>query len=175
MRKPTPRTYAFTTMYVGMGATLMGNAATADWSNPVGVVLAAFPALALFVTFEMVMRTAAPAPRKNGPSAARLRANRLMLMVPAVAIMLGSAVVSIGHLVELAQANGQTGLSAWITALLPDAMMLLSAVVIKNTPAPTPARPRTARRKPNPITAPAPALTGRRTRQTPAATPAAAV
>lgn len=154
MRKPTPRTYAFATMYTGMGATLAGNAATADWSNPIGVAIAVLPAAALFVTFEMVLR-AAPNPSRRKPI------HHIMRLVPAVAIMLGAAYVSVGHLLELAHANGQHGAAAWITALLPDAMMILAAVVIKDSPAPrtttkrTPAKTRT-RRTPAPITADAP-------------------
>lgn len=156
MRKPTPRTYAFGTMYLGMAATLAGNAATANWSNPMGVVIAVLPALGLFLTFEMVMRAVAtPARRKP--------IHHVMRLVPAVAIMLGAAYVSVGHLVEVAHANGQTGAAAWITALLPDAMMILAAVVIKDSPAPrtstrtAPARKRTPKAKANPITADAPA------------------
>lgn len=167
MRKPNPRTYAFTTMYVGMGATLAGNAATANWANPLGVAIAALPALALFVTFEMVMR-AAPNPSRRKPI------HHIMRLVPAVGIMLGSAFVSVGHLLELAHANGQHGAAAWITALLPDAMMILAAVVIKDTPpAPakrTPAKPRT-RKTPARIIAEAPLpVPARRPRRTPAAT-----
>lgn len=176
MRKPTPRTYAFITMYVGMGATLAGNAATANWSDPIDVVIAAFPALALFLTFEMVMR-ARPNPSRTKPH------HHAMRLIPAVAIMLGSAYASVGHLLELAQAHGQAGASAWVAALLPDAMMLLAAVVIRDSPA-APARktPATRKRtpakaparKPNPITADAPQPTLRRPRGTAAAATATA-
>ena len=133
MRKPTPRTYAFITMYVGMGATLAGNAATANWTDPIDVVIAAFPALALFLTFEMVMR-ARPNPSRTKPH------HHAMRLIPAVAIMLGSAYASVGHLLELAQAHGQAGASAWVAALLPDAMMLLAALPVRAQDDPPAAR-----------------------------------
>lgn len=180
MGKPTPRTYAVATMYAGMVATLAGNAATADWSSPIAVVIAAFPALALFLTFEMVMRS------RPNPSKRRWY-HHTMRLVPAVAIMSGAAYVSVGHLVELAHTHGQHGAKAWVFALLPDAMMLLAAVVLKDSPqartaparkpatakaaAPAPAPAKTpakaparkpAARKPRakaaPITAPAPSV-----------------
>ena len=127
MGQPTPRTYAVATMYTGMVATLGGNAATADWSDPIAVVLAAFPALALFLTFEMVMRV------RPNPSKRRWY-HHTMRLVPAVAIMGGAAYVSVGHLVQLAHDHGQHGAAAWVFALLPDAMMLLAAVVLKDSP-----------------------------------------
>lgn len=182
MPKPTPRTYAVATMYVGIAATLGGNAATADWSNGLSVVIAAFPALLLFLTFEMVMRfRPVPSKRRWYHTAPRL--------LVAAGIMGGCAYVSIGHLLELAHAHGQYGGKALTLALLPDAAMLLAAVIIKDSPqtrtapaarkapAKTPARtkPATARkapaRKAAPITAPAPTpvellLPGRRRART---------
>lgn len=181
MRKPTPRTYAVATMYVGMAATLAGNAATAQWSDPVGVIIAAFPALALFLTFEMVMRLR-PVPSK------RRWYHHALRLAPAAAIMFGAAYASVGHLLELAHAHGQDGAGAWVMALLPDAMMVLAAVVIKDSPQarvasskapakaparkPAPAKAPAARKAPTrkapaPITAPAPSpsallLPGRR-------------
>jgi hypothetical protein len=142
MSKVSPRTVATATMYTGMVATLGGNAATADWSDPLGVVLAAFPALALFLTFEMVVRVrAVPSKRKWYHHAMRL--------VPAMGIMAGAAYVSVGHLLELAHAHGQHGGRAWTLALLPDAMMILAAVVLKDCPQTrtTPAKP-SARKAP---------------------------
>ena len=147
MRKPTPKTYAIVTMYTGMGATLAGNAATADWSDPIGVVIAAFPALALFVTFEMVMR--------GRTTAARSKTLLVKIRTAiAIAAVIACAYVSVGHLLELAREHGQTGGSAWIIALLPDLMMLLAATVLQDTPAP---RKAAARKRPAPITRKAPA------------------
>jgi hypothetical protein len=159
MRKPTPRTYAFTTMYLGLGATLAGNAATAD--SPVGMALAAFPALGLFFTFEMTMR--------NTSTAKRTRLQVAKTLVPALALMALAAYLSVGHLVELAHRYGATGGEAWALALLPDAMMLLAAVVIKDNPVRPAARKRAAttrKAKPSPIEADAPLSTPRRRRTT---------
>lgn len=160
MRKPTPRTFAVTTMYVGMGATLAGNAATADWSDPIAVAVAAFPALSLIAVFEMVMRRRTPAKKRT----ARLHIQTGV----AVAIMLGAAYLSLGHLIELAHVHGQTGAGAVVVAALPDLMMLLAATVMQDTPAPAarraPARTRKAKATPAPIDVPAPvpSLSGRR-------------
>lgn len=163
MRKPSPRTFAFATMYVGMGSTLAGNAATADWNDPIAVAIAAFPAAALFVTFEMVMR--GPAGAKAKTLLARVRT------AVALAAVIACGFVSVGHLLELAHAHGQSGLSAWIIAVLPDLMMVLAATVLQQpAPArrPAPKRKTTAtrtRKTPAPITADAPAptdLVGRR-------------
>lgn len=125
--KPTPRTYATLTMYTGMAATLAGNALAADWSDAVGVVISAFPAFALFVVFEMVIRS------KANPSRRRWY-HQAMRLVPALAIMGIAAKVSLGHLIHLADAHGQHGANAVLFGLLPDAMMILAAVVLKDSP-----------------------------------------
>jgi hypothetical protein len=127
--KPSPRTYATVTMYTGMVATLAGNALAADWSDPVAVVISAFPALALFVVFEMVIRSKANPSRRRWFHVA-------MRLVPAVGIMGIAAWASYGHLLHVAQAHGQTGVNAYLMAALPDAMMILATVVLKDSPQP---------------------------------------
>jgi hypothetical protein len=143
--KPTPRTYATVTMYTGMVATLAGNALAADWADPVAVVISAFPALALFVVFEMVIRSKANPSRRRWYHVA-------MRLIPAVGIMGIAAWTSFGHLVAVAQAHGQHGANAYLIALLPDAMMILATVVLKDSP-----QTRTGARKAAAVAAPAPA------------------
>src|ERR1700755_2982756 len=110
-RKPTPRTYATATMYTGMVATLAGNALAADWSDPVAVAISAFPAFALFIVFEMVVRSKANPSRRRWYHVA-------MRMLPAVAIMGIAAKTSYGHLLVVAEAHGQHGLNAYLMAAL---------------------------------------------------------
>lgn len=143
--KPTPRTYATATMYTGMIATLAGNALAADWSDIVGVIISAFPAAALFVVFEMVVRSKANPSRRRWYHVA-------MRMIPAVVIMGIAAKVSYGHLLVVAQAHGQHGVNAYLMAALPDAMMILATVILKDSPA---TRTTTARKAPAATKAPA--------------------
>lgn len=159
--KPTPRTYAVATMYSGMIATLAGNALAADWSDPVGVVISAFPAFALFVVFEMVLRS------KANPSRRRWY-HHAMRMVPAVIIMFIAAKTSYGHLLTVAHAHGQHGIDAYLMAALPDAMMILATVILKDSPATrtTAARTAPATRK---APAKAPAKAAPKPRKAPAA------
>ncbi len=158
-RNPTPRTYATLTMYTGMAATLAGNALAADWSDPVGVVISAFPAFALFVVFEMVIRS------KANPSRRRWY-HKAMRLVPALVIMGIAAKVSLGHLIHVAETHGQHGTNAILFGLLPDAMMILAAVVLKDSPqtrtTPVPATRKPAAKK---ATAKAPAAKTPRTRK----------
>lgn len=125
---PTARTYANVTMYVGMISTLAGNALAADWSDPIGVVISAFPALALLVVFEMVVRS------KANPSRRRWY-HQAMRIVPAAVIMGIAAKTSYGHLLQVSVDHGQHGLNAYLMAALPDAMMILATVVLKDSPA----------------------------------------
>lgn len=127
-KAPTPRTYATATMYTGMIATLAGNALAADWSDLVGVIISAFPAFALFVVFEMVVRSKANPSRRRWYHVA-------MRMVPAVVIMAIAAKTSYGHLLAVAETHGQHGLNAYLMAALPDAMMILATVILKDSPA----------------------------------------
>jgi hypothetical protein len=141
--KPTPRTYATVTMYTGMIATLAGNALAADWSDPIAVVISAFPAFALFVVFEMVIRSKAN-PTRNAWY------HKAMRTIPAMVIMGIAAKVSYGHLLAVAEAHGQHGMNAYLIAALPDAMMILATVVLKHSPQTrtTAARPATPKAAP---------------------------
>lgn len=136
----TPRSYATATMYLGIVTTLGGNAAAADWSDPLGVIISTLPAAALFAVFEMVTRLR-PVPSR------RRWYHAVMRLVPAMVIMAIAAWVSFGHLYQVATAHGQHGLSAVGIALLPDAMMLLAAVVLHHSPAPRKSSPAAAAAK----------------------------
>lgn len=126
-RKPTPRTFAYVTMYTGMVATLAGNALAADWSDTIAVIMSALPALALFVVFEMTTRS------KAVPSRRRWY-HKAMRLIPSVVIMATAAKLSLGHLMHVAEAHGHHGTDAVLLALLPDAMMLLAAVILQDSP-----------------------------------------
>lgn len=125
--KVTPRGYAKASMWAGIIATLGGNAAAADWSDPLGVVISAFPAAALALVFEMTTRG------KAIPSRNRWR-HKAMRLAPSLVIMAISAWCSYGHLYHVAAEHGQHGLGAYLMAALPDAMMLLSAAVLRDMP-----------------------------------------
>lgn len=161
----SPRIYAMASFYLGLGATLAGNVGTADLANPWSIFIAALPAIALLFVFEMIMR------QKLKPSRRRWY-HHAMRLVPALAIMGFCACLSIGHLMQLAAAHGLHGKEAVMWALLPDAMMLLSTIVLADSPKPrTAAKPATATRK-APARKPA---TKRATAGKTAATPAAPV
>lgn len=125
--KITSRGYAKITMWIGIVTTLGGNAAAADWNDSLGVLISMLPAISLAAVFEMTTRgRAIPSRRRWYHRAARL--------LPSLAIMGIAAYTSYGHLLTTALAHGQHGLAARLMALLPDAMMLLATVVLKDSP-----------------------------------------
>lgn len=137
----TPRVYALACFYLGLFATLAGNVGTADLRDPWAVLVAALPAVALLFVFEMITRL------KPLPSRRRWY-HQAMRVAPAVSIMGFCAALSVGHLLELAHSHGQHGTRGLLWAVLPDAMMLLSAVVLKDSPKPRKAAKPAARRVP---------------------------
>lgn len=160
-RKPTPRTFAYVTMYTGMAATLAGNALAANWSDPIAVVISALPAFALFVVFEMTTRS------KAVPSRRRWY-HKAMRLTPSIAIMAIAAKLSLAHLMHVAEAHGYHGTDALLLALLPDAMMLLAAVILQDSPQTrTTAAPRPATKK-APASKKAPAKTRKPSTRKPA-------
>lgn len=126
-RKSTRNT-ARATLAVGMAASLGANAYSSA-HTVLGVIVAAFPPVALFVTMELMLRI----PAKQS------RVRRCVVRVALVSVVLVAAWVSYWHIVDLVMDAGQHGITPYLYPAIVDAPMVIASLMLNDVPA-TPAR-----------------------------------
>ena len=110
---------------LGVAASVAANVVAATGRGPIGIVVSAWPAVALLLTVHLFQH----APRVWW----------IKILVAAVAGVAGW--ISYWHMVEVALQGGESALSAHLLPVTVDAMMAVATVVLTHKPKPARRRP----------------------------------